>query len=319
MTLRLTIDEAGWRAHVDQVRRRAGDILPVVKGNGYGLGRVHLAGEAATFGGEVAVGTVHEAAGLEHLGLDAIVVLTPALSFGVALPPNAVPTVGNLAHADALRAHGWTGRVAIKLASSMRRYGTDVHGLAELATTIGAARWPLHSYVFHPPLPAADDRSVRAEIEAWLPALDAGVPLSVSHVDAPTIDALRHDHPDRRWPLRAGTALWHGDKSHLRLGADVLEVRAVHGGEAAGYRRAPVPTDGHLVMIGAGTAHGVTPLVDGRSPFHFARRRLALHEAPHMHSSMVFVADGDPCPAVGDWVDVQRPLTSVAADELCWR
>ena len=39
-------------------------------------------------------------------------------------------------------------------------------------------------------------------------------------------------------------------------------------------------------MVGAGTAHGVQPLDDGRSPFHFARQRLALLEPPHMHTSM---------------------------------
>jgi hypothetical protein len=37
-----------------------------------------------------------------------------------------------------------------------------------------------------------------------------------------------------------------------------------------------------------------------------------------MHSSMVFVPHGDACPAVGAWVDVQRPLTTTAVDELRW-
>ena len=53
-------------------------------------------------------------------------------------------------------------------------------------------------------------------------------------------------------------------------------------------------------MIGAGTAHGVHPLDDGRSPFHFARRRLALLEPPHMHTSMVVVPAGEPGPEEGD-------------------
>jgi hypothetical protein len=71
-------------------------------------------------------------------------------------------------------------------------------------------------------------------------------------------------------------------------------------------------------MVGAGSAHGVAPLADGRSPFHFARRRLGLHEAPHMHTSMAFVPAGEPCPAVGDRVDVQRPLITTAVDEVVW-
>ncbi len=37
-----------------------------------------------------------------------------------------------------------------------------------------------------------------------------------------------------------------------------------------------------------------------------------------MHTSMAIVADGDACPAAGEWVDLQRPLTTTAVDELVW-
>jgi hypothetical protein len=37
-----------------------------------------------------------------------------------------------------------------------------------------------------------------------------------------------------------------------------------------------------------------------------------------MHTSMALVPFGDPCPIPGDWVDLQRPLTMTAADELRW-
>jgi hypothetical protein len=104
----------------------------------------------------------------------------------------------------------------------------------------------------------------------------------------------------------------------LHLDADVLDTHPVDAGTPAGYRGDPVPSDGTLVMVGAGSAHGVAPLADGRSPFHFARRRLGLHEAPHMHTSMAFVPAGEPCPAVGDRVDVQRPLITTAVDEVVW-
>jgi hypothetical protein len=38
-----------------------------------------------------------------------------------------------------------------------------------------------------------------------------------------------------------------------------------------------------------------------------------------MHTSMVFVAAGEPCPAPGDWIDVQRPLITTSVDEIVWR
>ena len=80
-------------------------------------------------------------------------------------------------------------------------------------------------------------------------------------------------------------------------------------GTAAGYRQAAVPCDGWVVVIGAGSAHGVGVLPDGRSPFHFDRRRLALLEPPHMHTSMAFVPAGQIGPARR-----RRRRRAVAAD-----
>ena len=84
----------------------------------------------------------------------------------------------------------------------------------------------------------------------------------------------------------------------------------------------PVGGNGHLVMGCAGTANGITATDEGEhgslSPFHFERTRLALHEAPHMHTSMVFVPDGSPLPSIGDPVDLQRPMHMTAVDEYEW-
>ena len=56
-----------------------------------------------------------------------------------------------------------------------------------------------------------------------------------------------------------------------------------------------------------------------RSPFHFQRRRLAMLERPHMHTTLLVVPEGQPCPAVGDRVDLQRPLIATDVDELEWK
>ena len=119
---------------------------------------------------------------------------------------------------------------------------------------------------------------------------------------------------DARFRLRLGTALWHGDKSFLQLSADVTAVHPVNTGDRAGYQLSEVPGDGSLVIVTAGSAHGVAALPNGASPFHFARSRLRLLEPPHMHSSMLFVPSAAPCPAVGDRVDVQRPLITTLVD-----
>jgi alanine racemase len=119
--------------------------------------------------------------------------------------------------------------------------------------------------------------------------------------------------------MRIGTGLWHGDKAALHLGANVIDFHPVKAGAIAGYHGTVVADNGHLVVIGAGTAHGVEPLADGRSPFHYMRRRLDLVERPHMHTSLVLVPDGAVCPQAGDVVDVQRPLISVSVDEVIWQ
>ena len=43
-----------------------------------------------------------------------------------------------------------------------------------------------------------------------------------------------------------------------------------------------------------------------------------LVEPPHMHVSMTFVPKGDAVPAVGDWIDLQRPLHMTHVDDTRW-
>jgi|CXWL01.1.fsa_nt_gi alanine racemase len=329
MTLRLTIDEAGFDAHVGAIRRAVPALIPVVKGNGYGYGRVMLARRAAGLATQLAVGTASELAGLDSAGRGTdgieLLVLTPAVHLdGVVLPSNAVPTVGHTAHLDALLAHRWSGGVSVKLASSMHRYGVLVAELPALIARIDESGLELRGHLLHMPLAGNDRNAARseadstAEIEAWLPHLDPAVALSVSHLSPTAFASLVERHPRRSLSLRVGTALWHGDKSFLRLQADVVDLRPVRAGDRAGYRATTIGAAATLVMVGAGSAHGVTELAGALSPFHHQRRRLALLEPPHMHTSMLCVPSGEPTPAIGDWLDVQRPLTSITADEVVW-
>lgn len=313
MTLRLTVDRAAW---IDRVRRVATGmpgLIPVVKGNGFGFGRATLHPIAAELGTDVCVGTVFE---LDHIA-DGIrpVVLTPARAVPGDVPLGTVLTVGSVADVDALG--GWHGVVMVKLRSSMRRFGADPAELDQVVRAVAAAGCAVTAFAMHLPL-AGDDTARLAEIEAWLDHLDPGTPLWVSHLSPESFAGLTRRHPRRTFRCRVGSALWHGDKAGLHLGADVLAVTPVHAGDSAGYRGSVVPGDGHLVTVGAGSSHGVAALADGRSPFHFARTRLALVEAPHMHSSTCLVPAGDPLPAVGQWVDVQRPLITTTADEVYW-
>ncbi len=293
-----------WRSQVARTVSVTDGLIPVVKGNGYGFGRVRLAEIAAEFCDTVAVGTVHELDGLP----DSLtpVVLTPTLVAPTRRDP--VLTVGNDEHVAALK--GWSGRVVVKLATDLRRFG----GSTALVDRARAAGLDVVGVAVHPPIAGTDADRVE-QIDRALVDVDPSLPAWVSHLG---LEAYRSLPATRRYRIRVGTALWHGDKSALHLDADVLDVRRIAAGASAGYHQARVPADGHLVMIGAGTANGVTPLSDGRSPFHFERTRLALHEGPHMHTSMAFVPEGDPLPGIGDHVDVQRPLHMTGVDEYRW-
>lgn len=321
MTLRLTVDRDAWEAHVHGVANAVDGLVPVVKGNGYGFGRAALATRAAELarlhGGEVAVGTVFEAADVPA-GSTAVVLAPHLGPLPASLRPTSVLCVGSEHHAAALVEAGWAGRVHLKVRSSMNRYGVAPGDVDDLAALVRAAGLRLAGLSVHLPLAGGDDDRL-AEIEALLGACDPSMPLSVSHLATSAFRRMQERHPDRVFRLRVGTALWHGDKSTLRLEADVVDVHPIRAGERAGYRLCPAPIDGALVLVGAGSAHGIVPLGDGRSPLHFARQRMPLLEPPHMHTTAAIVPDGQPCPAVGDWVDVQRPLTMVTADEVVWR
>jgi len=304
VTVTLTIRTAPWRAHVARLAGAVDGLVPVVKGNGYGFGRIPLAHLAAEFCDTVAVGTIHELHGLpDELHS---VVLTPTLTAPRSTAP--ILTVGNQQHVDALA--DWDGRVVVKLESSMHRYGAD----GDLVDAARRSGLDVVGVSIHPPL-AGTPREHAAEIARTIETIDPDLPVWVSHLDPVAYASLPTTHTYR---LRLGTSLWHGDKSLLHLSADVLDVRPIRAGVAAGYHQQPVNADGHLVMIGAGTANGVTALPDGRSPFHFDRTRLELHEAPHMHTSMALVAAGEQVPDIGSRVDVQRPLTMTTVDSYEW-
>ena len=307
MTVRLTVDRALWEAHVaatvDEVRPFA-DPVPVVKGNGYGFERTRLAAIAATFSNQICVGTVHELAGLPS-GVDPVV-LTPTLVGPSAA--KAILTVANPDHIQALTAT--PHRVLVKLASSMRRYG----GSTDLVTQARAAGLDVIGVSIHPPIAGSDDHHID-DILRHLPEIDPELEIWVSHLSPAAASSLPKD---RKWKLRLGTALWHGERSALHLSCDVLDVRPVRAGEVAGYHQHAIHHDGNLVMVGAGTANGVHPLQDGRSPFHHRRTRLELVEPPHMHTSMLFCPAGLATPQVGDELDLQRPLTWTQIDDFTW-
>ena len=325
MTVRLTVSQAAWRQHVSAMAQAYGpSLVPVVKGNGYGFGRplLHqLATELVDGIEHICVGNVHELADVPTNLRP--VVLTPTLTPTLTTPGanNAILTVGSTAHVDSLR--GWNGDVMIKIASSMRRFGATIDELPSLTRAVENLGLGVAGYALHLPLTGTDEERV-AEIETWLSDLQFDTPLWVSHLQPAAVHALQAKYPLRQFKARVGTALWHGVPKvpALQLHANVLHTQPIGVGEIAGYHHTRAPFDGTLVVIGAGSTQGIatndTPSKQPLSPFHFARTRMALLEAPHMHTSLAVVEASAPSPKVGEWVDVQRPLITTMVDEIEW-
>lgn len=316
MTLRLSVASAPWHQHVASTAAAYGEMIPVVKGNGYGFGRSELMAHACGLSPTVAVGSVFEAH--EVPSTHTALVLTPAgIDLPKSLPSQAVLTIGARHHVDTLRNTGWRGAVVVKLQSAMRRYGASADELSSLLESLNKAALTQVGWSVHPPLDGTSSNHV-ADVSRWLSQVGVQHPMYISHLDSGAVQKLRKSFPQHRIIARIGTSLWLGDKTQLQLHADVLDIHTVDAGMTAGYRNVKITTDGSLVLVGAGSAHGVHTVDNQLSPFHFQKTRLQLLEPSHMHTSMLFVANGSPCPLVGDLVEVQQPLTRVAVDTIYW-
>ena len=297
MALVLTVNTDSWNRQVDALATSVTGLVPVVKGNGYGFGRDWLATRASDLSPTIAVGTIFEVSSVPAQCTP--IVLTPSLDIPAGLRDDAILTVGSMAHIEALASTNKSRQVVIKIRSSMNRYGAAANDVAELLQQCRATNLRVRGVSIHPPLTGTSADHVR-EIENLLSRIDPSLPAWVSHVDPQDFANLQSRHPERQWFLRLGTSLWHGDKTTLQLTADVIETVAVTSRQKVGYHGVEISQNGTSVMVGCGSAHGVAPLADGLSPFHFSRQRIQLVEPPHMHTSMCFIPSGQVTPVVGD-------------------
>jgi hypothetical protein len=157
MSFVITIDTPRWRAHQDQVRDEitatGATLVPVAKGNGYGVGNVRLAAEARRLGADcVAVGTVHEVPTV--LGAEAdldVLVLEPLTLRGAVVAdawralaehPEAARVIHTVASPEsaadivALASPRTPRRVVLEGLTSMRRFGMTEDEVAAAITTL---------------------------------------------------------------------------------------------------------------------------------------------------------------------------------------
>lgn len=340
MTLSLYVDTDRWRTHQHALLAEFPGLVPVAKGNGYGLGNDRLAREAALLGAPLlAVGTADEAAAALDRFAGELLVLTPYRvgEDAPALPSRVLRTVASV---EAARALPGT-RVVVECMTSMRRHGIARADLVHLAQAVDDVSF--EGFALHLPLDRPDDSDPAGEVSAWVQAIEeAGLPADtvyLSHLSAPGVAWLTARHPHTGFRSRIGTRLWLGDIGALEARATVLDVTAVAKGERYGYRQHKAPSDGHLLVVSGGTAHGVgmeapkyvhglLPRAKGiaraglatvnrtLSPYQWGGRQLWFAEPPHMQVSILFLpGDGKP-PALGDELPVNVRHTTTHFDRV---
>lgn len=182
MTFWLEVDAGRWRGNTEAVRDElhgVGELVPVAKGNGYGLGLPRLAREAARLGsGTLAVGTVYEVDAVSNAYPGDLLVLTPyepadtiaAAGWDEVLHAHAHRVLRTVASESALRAVLATAtperpaRVVLEALTSTARFGLVADRLRRALTdddvrhALDSGALVLEGLALHLPLTQPDPR-----------------------------------------------------------------------------------------------------------------------------------------------------------------
>lgn len=300
MSFVVSIDSERWNDNIATVSRTVAAVddarlVPVVKGNGYGLGQQRIVDRATHMGVDtIAIGTVYELA--ETDTSTDVLVLEPfeprdkvAAQAWWNLGDRAdrvIRTVSSLEALLALAAGPGRSRVVLEALTSTRRFGFDEPALlvainhpdvrAAIARGVivieGIA---LHLPIAEPPRPKAKTGGERTlstpkvdEVVSWAGLWDDAIDvwpgdtaalrsIWLSHVSYDELSLIRRYVPDLTLRPRIGTDLWLGDRSALKVTGTVLAVHPLAAQTPVGYRQRTGPKDGTLVVISGGTSHGI--------------------------------------------------------------
>jgi alanine racemase len=339
--LSLYVDSERWWRHLRATLELVPGVVPVIKGNGYGLGRAQLAEVSEKLGVDtVAVGTYPEVADVSGPFTGSVLVLSPWRSFEPAeYGSRLVHTVGRLEDLPGLvegAPEGDRPRVVLELMTSMRRHGFDARKLREAAKHLDGVT--VEGFALHLPMSHGSHLSEVRTLMNHLVAsgIDARR-VYVSHLTDAEMTSLRASYGDFELRPRVGTRLWLGDRGALSVRATILDSHEVERGDVFGYRGRTAPKHGHIVIVSGGTAHGIgleaptggatlkdraATIAKGgldaagfvRSPFTITGKQRLFAEPPHMQASMLFVPNGTEIPPVGSEVEVRVRFTATSFD-----
>jgi len=344
MSLDLRVDGPRWRDHLRSVADSTPGLVPVAKGNGYGLGLGRLARRAEWLGVDtLAVGTYDELPEVAQRCPGDLLVLTPWRPWIAPLSPElrkrVIHTVSRPADLGALTSQQPGARVVLERMTSMRRHGLSAAELWDLAP-VARRRARVEGVSIHLPMTGANGPEAMRLMDDVVGAEARTV--WVSHLTPAELGRLQAAYPDIAVRPRVGTGLWLGDRGALEVTATVLDVHALSRGDSYGYRQRRLPATqpgGHLVIASGGTAHGIglaAPSGSGglrgraavaakggletlgvlRSPYVLDGKPLHFAEPPHMQASMLLLPRGARVPEAGETLDVRVRYTATTFDSV---
>jgi hypothetical protein len=296
MTFSLTVDSVKFRGHLVSVMNNyaaaGAELVPVVKGNGYGFGRRLLAQEASRLGcNRIAIGTVWELGQTLADFAGEILVLEPfnsADDSAVAqwrdhLEHNAARIIVTVSNVDlaAVRSAG-AKNIYLEGKTSLSRFGILHHDMQSITNfhDLNVLGLSLHLPIVQPAskvdatteISSAFDGATLSQTmtETWNwivlyqeLATKFSLPkhLSLSHISEEQVKSLKKMMQSYNFDLaidvRVGTKLWLGAPSSLQASGTVLQIHEITHKQTVGYQQTEAGNNKRLIIVSGGTAHGV--------------------------------------------------------------
>jgi len=332
----LDVDLTAVAANVELLARRAtGELMAVVKADGFGHGATAIARTALAHGAtRLGVTSIDEALALRHDGIDAPVLswLNPVgADFGSAHAYGVEVAVPSRAHLDAVIHHAPGTAVHLHLDTGLARDGaapsewSDLCRAARRAERQGLVRVTgLMGHLACADVPHDPANALGRARFAWGIETARGVGLRPAHRHLAATAATLTDPLSHHTMSRVGAGLVGIDPSGttalhpaLTLTAPLISVRRVHAGTPVGYGHTWIaPTATQLGLLPLGYADGLPRAASGRAEVLVRGRRRPLVGQISMDMAVVDLgADGaDP----GDLVTVFGPGLDGAPTTAEW-
>lgn len=292
MSFTLTINEEKWRTHLravcNAVASASGSpLVPVVKGNGYGLGQELAASVAMDLGADtMCVGTVFDIESIVSVTEGDILVLQPfdprdrvaaAKWWEIGekfYAGRIIRTVSSRESLNELLEGPGEVRVVLEGRTSLMRFGFSE---SELFTALGnesvrramaTGKLFIEGLSLHLPLERSGPGAHAVEVMRWAgqwqgetavwPGYSPPAPLVwVSHCDDKELASIRSALTEMTVRARVGTRLWLGERAALSATGTVLAVHPFSESTPVGYRQRSGPKNATLLVVSGGTSHGI--------------------------------------------------------------